>query len=687
MKKNTNCFEESKLKVCGGVIECRLEELGEITLEAIKNAADARYVIWKEKIEKYHYIGHGKLCGIQLRYLVKSEHYGWIGAMSFSSGAWRLEGRDKWIGWSEENRRKNLRRIICNSRFLIFPNVRVKNLASHILSRSLQQIGKDWEEKSGVKPALMETFVERGRYSGTCYKAANFQWVGETRGRGRQDSKHENGVAVKDIYVYPMQSNIQKELCAGQEPNAEAKAAEDWVEEEFERAELGDERLRRRLYEITRDFYGKPQASIPQSCRSKPRIKAAYRFMDNKGITMEKILKAHYHTTEQRLRKERTVLAVQDTTSLNYSPHPATENLGLIGYNKDKTIGLMVHDTMVFNLEGTPLGLLNVQCWSRDKKQYGKKHQRHQLPIEEKESKKWLISYQAAAEAQKRNPKTVIVSVGDREADIYELFEVALKNPKGPRLLIRAVQNRVLSNEQGHVWDYIEKKPVGGIQCIKVPRKAKQPTREAKLAIRFGEVELKPPRLKKEKENIKVWAILVREENAPESVRPLEWMLYTTTSVNTFEEAVEKLEWYTKRWGIEVYHKTLKSGCKIEERQLGKAERIETCLAIDMVVAWRIYYLTKLGRETPDMPCSVFFEESEWKALVVFKTKNSVAPTQPPKLRDAIRMVASLGGFLGRKSDGEPGTKTLWLGLQRLDDITDTWKIFNKIYATNSGTS
>ena len=675
MKKNINCF-------VGERIECRLKELGEITLEAIENAADDRYEIWKEKIEKYHYIGHGKLCGIQLRYLVRSEHYGWIGAMSFSSGAWRLEGRDKWIGWSEKNRNENLRRVICNSRFLIFPNVRVKNLASHILSRSVQQIGKDWEEKSGVEPVLMETFVEKGRYLGTCYKAANFQWVGETRGRGRQDRRHEHRVPVKDIYVYPMKDNIQEELCVGQDPNTELNAPEDWVEEELEKAELGDERLRKRLYEIVRDFYGKPQASIPQACRSRARTKAAYRFMDNKEITMEKILKAHYDTTVQRLRKEKTVLAVQDTTSLNYSAHPATENLGPIGYNKDKTIGLMVHDTMVFNLEGTPLGLLNVQCWRRDKKKYGKKHRRHKLSIEEKESKKWLISYQAAAEAQKQNPKTVIVSVGDREADIYELFEMALKNPKGPKLLIRAAQDRIVSTEQEHVWDYMQEKIVSGKQYIKVPRKAKQPARDAELTIRFGEVELKPPCLKKE--NIKVWAILAREENAPESMQPLEWLLYATMPVNTFEEAVEKLAWYTKRWGIEIYHKTLKSGCKIEERQLGQAERIETCLAIDMVIAWRIYYLTKLGRETPDIPCSVFFEESEWKALVVFKTKNPVAPTQPPNLREAIRMIASLGGFLGRKSDGEPGTKTLWLGLQSLDNITETWKIFNKIYDADS---
>jgi len=189
-------------------------------------------------------------------------------------------------------------------------------------------------------------------------------------------------------------------------------------------------------------------------------------------------------------------------------------------------------------------------------------------------------------------------------------------------------------------------------------------------------VELKAPAGKQVKGNIKVWAILAQEENAPESVTPLKWMLLTTIPVNTFEESVEKLQWYTKRWGIEVYHKTLKSGCQIEQRQLGNADRIEACLAIDMVVAWRIYYLTKLGREVPDVPCTVFFEEAEWKALVAYKTKSPIAPSNPPSLREAVRMVASLGGFLGRKGDGEPGTKTLWLGIQRLDDMTAMWKVF-----------
>lgn len=658
-------------------IECRLEELGEIELVRVYNSRDEKYPHWKAMIERYHYLGQGTLYGKQMRYLVRSEKYGLIGALSFSSPAWRLRAREEWIGWNEENRLRYLNRIVCNSRFLIAPWVKVKNLASRVLSKSVRQMERDWAEQNGVAPVLVETFVEKGRFLGTCYQAANFQHVGTTQGRGRQDAGNEYRLPVKDIYLYPLYSDARKRLCEGQAKEAvEVRGSCDWAEEEFGNANLGDLRLTIRLREMVRDFYANPRANIPQACQSRARTKAAYRFLDNKASTMETILSSHYQSTVNRIREEEVVLAIQDTTSLNYSLHPATENLGPMSSRGEEVIGLMVHDTMAFNREGTPLGLMNVQCWARDKENYGKKHQRHKLPIEEKESNKWLVSFRSAAEIQKQCPKTVIVSVGDREADIYELFELAMGGTGNPKLLVRAEHNRSLFHEQERLWGYINSRSVSGIQRIRIPRKGNQPSREAELAIRYGAVELKAPPGKRAKCPLKVYAILAVEENAPESATPLKWMLLTTIPVDTFEESVEKLEWYARRWGIEVYHKTLKSGCQIEQRQLGNADRIEACLAIDMVVAWRIYYLTKLGREVPDVPCTVFFEEAEWKALVAYKTQNPTPPSNPPSLREAVRMVAGLGGFLGRKGDGEPGTKTLWLGIQRLDDMTAMWKVF-----------
>jgi hypothetical protein len=333
-------------------------------------------------------------------------------------------------------------------------------------------------------------------------------------------------------------------------------------------------------------------------------------------------------------------------------------------------VGLLLHDTMAFTEDGTPLGLLDAQCWARDPKDKGKSQRRKQLPIEQKESVKWLKSYRATADVQKLCPETMLVSVGDRESDIYELFLEACKDPKGPKLLVRCDQSHNRKVDELHLWERMCNEPVAGYQKVLVPRKGSRPARDAKLEVRYAKLTLTPPRSKDYKP-VTVWIVWAREIDYDAEVKtPLDWMLLSTVEVSTFEQAIERLQWYTKRWGIEVYHRTLKSGCKIKDRRLGTADRLEACLAIDMVVAWRIYHLTKLGRETPAFPCTVFFEEAEWKALYIFKNKTPQLPEKEPTLREVMRMTASLGGFLGRKGDGEPGTITLWRGLQRLEDIT-----------------
>ena len=680
--KHQSASKEKAGKLEREAIECELPELGEIKIIKVSNRFSKSHQTWKEMMNRYHYLGSGSLCGYQMRYLIESERYGYIGGLAFSSSAWRLESRDKWIGWDEERRLEGLSKVVGNSRFLIVPYVRVKNLASYALSQSIRQMEEDWYEQYKIRPVLLETFVERERFHGGCYRASNWEHIGSTKGRGRQDKGNEYGEPIKDVYVYCLDKDFREELCKGMpEKVVGREEAVDWAEEEFCMAELGDNRRVERLITIARDFYARPQANIPQACGSRAKTKAAYRFLESESATMEKIQKSHHEATVNRIGKEKIVLAVQDTTTLNYSTHPATADLGLIGSKAGGPVGLMVHDTMSFNVEGTPLGVIDVQCWARDPADFGKKHLRHQLGIEQKESNKWLKSFNAATEVQRRCPETTVVSVGDREADIYELFHLALRKAANPKLLVRAEHNRLIADGQGHLYEYLQTKEVAGVQTVRVPRKQNQPAREAKLEIRCAEVTLRPPQGKEQLGELTIGAVLARETEVPHGVEALEWMLLTTCEVKTFEQAVEKLQWYCIRWGIEIYHRVLKSGCRIEQRQLGSAERIETCLAIDMVVAWRIYHLTKLGREMPNTSCTVFFEDAEWKALVAYKTQNPIPPENPPTLREAIHMVASLGGFLGRKCDGEPGTQTLWLGLQRLDDITEMWKISMSVLA------
>jgi len=222
----------------------------------------------------------------------------------------------------------------------------------------------------------------------------------------------------------------------------------------------------------------------------------------------------------------------------------------------------------------------------------------------------------------------------------------------------------------------MQEQDVAGKLKIQIPRRKEPAPQATWLDISYSEVDISPPTTSDYKNSITLWAVYVREHNTTSDYEPIEWMLLTTFPVKCFQVAQKIVEWYSGRWGIEVYHKTLKSGCKIEERQLGKAKRLKACLGVDMVVAWRIYYLTMLGREVPQSPCTAFFDDVEWKALCCYINRKPIPPKEPPTLSKAINMVGRLGGYLGRESDSPPGIKVLWRGLQKLDIVTETYKIF-----------
>jgi hypothetical protein len=661
------------------LIDGSLAELGELKVASVTRFERELNEAWK-RLMAHHYLGPGPLVGAQIRYLIGSER-GWVGALAFSAAAWHVAARDEWIGWSERARKANLRYVVSNSRFLIPPWVTVPSLGSKVLSLCVGRLRQDWFERYGYEPVLLETFVDRERFRGTCYRAANWEHLGATQGRGRQDRGRTCSQSVKDIYALPLskrfRSVLREEPAYVPQPRVEAPV--DWAEEEFGGAEFGDERLSKRLVELTRDFYARPQASVPQACDSRARTKAAYRWLSHPMINLQAVLQPHYEATTRRICEQSIVLAVQDTTSFNYGAHVATAGLGPIGSTFSGgpgPQGIMLHDTMAFTADGLPLGLVDVQAWARDPKEVGKKHKRHQRPIEQKESAKWLHSFKAASAVQAACPSTKVVSVGDREADIHELFALAVAQPKGAQLLVRAEHDRLVKDGNGRLFTHMHQQPIAAERIVDVPRTKKSKARRAQLEIRFAAVRLSPPLKKAKLEPIDLWAVLASEVDAPDDVSPLEWMLLTTIEVTTPEDAFEKLDWYAKRWGIEVFHKTVKSGCRIEERQLATEPRLENCLAIDLVVAWRILHLTMLGRQDPDQPCTAFFEEHEWKAVIAFTRGPEDIPETAPSLREVTRIVAGLGGFLGRKGDGEPGVKSLWIGLQRLDTVSASWLAF-----------
>jgi Transposase DNA-binding/Transposase Tn5 dimerisation domain len=446
-----------------------------------------------------------------------------------------------------------------------------------------------------------------------------------------------------------------------------------WAVTEFSEAELGDIRRTTRLVELAHVLAQHPTATLPEACGDDAMLKAAYRFFANDAIEPQAVLLSHIEATYGRLATVPVVLAVQDTTEVDWTAHPATKGLGPLGHPACQ--GLLVHSTLAFTPERVPLGLVAQQVWARDPDDVGKRARRKQLPISQKESQKWLTSLEAVVSAHAECPQTCFVSMGDREADVYDLL--AAPRPAGVELLIRASWDRCVSAPQRYVWATVEAQPIVAQLRLQVPRRGAQPSREATLSVRFCPLTLSPPRHRQAEglPEVVLWAVQVREVEPPAEGQPIEWLLLTTVAVDSVEDARERVQWYACRWGIEVWHRILKSGCHIEARQLATDERLERCLTLYSVIAWRVFYAIMLARAVPEISCDVLLAIEEWQALYCAIHHCPIPPASPPSLGEAVRWIAQLGGFVGRRRRDQPGAETLWRGLQHLTDLTKMYRI------------
>jgi hypothetical protein len=452
------------------------------------------------------------------------------------------------------------------------------------------------------------------------------------------------------------------------------KLDEPWALEEFAHIELNDARLNRRCQELAVALGQQPQAPINQACEDWADTKAAYRFFDNPNATPGRVHAPHQDRTVERLSRHRRVLAVQDTTFFNYTHHPQTAGLGMIGNKKQQQRGFGMHSTLAMTPAGTPLGLLTQAFFTRPLDEPAHQpNELRRLPIEEKESYKWLQAFEQTL--QLAPPGVEVVTVCDREADIYEMFTMAQR--KQAKLLIRASADRSLADDEvSKLWSKVEQQAVAGQLTVHIAQNQQQPARQATVSVRFTQVKLKPPWRPNQQKLpvVTLNAILVREENPPAEVEdPIEWLLLTNLSVTTFDEAVQLIQWYCCRWQIEVYHKVIKSGCTVEECRLETADRLQTYVALMSVIAWRLHWLTYINRTQPDLPCTAVLTATEWQALYMRLHHTAALPETPPTVRQAVRWMAQLGGFLGRKHDGQPGVTVIWRGWQRLQDLAATW--------------
>lgn len=456
-----------------------------------------------------------------------------------------------------------------------------------------------------------------------------------------------------------------------------------WMNDVGARLELGDARLKERFARLVEAFVERPTASIPEACGRWAATQAAYRFFDNDAVVPDTLREVMAQATAARAQGRAVVLAVQDTTSFDYTSHTDTSGLGPLENPQHR--GLFAHSTLAVDPDdGVPLGIVGQQVWARDSQVVGKRQARKAVPIEAKESKRWLVGLQ---ETEARLSTVArVVTVADREADIYELFALA-SHLKG-EWLIRARHDRRVQAEFGHLLATVEQAPVCARTQVELVRTNKREARRATLEVRRAQVTLLPPQRAVKVirqwwaehpqtahlapaplEPLTVGVVLAREVDAPADAEPVEWLLLTSLPNATVDDALLCIAYYRLRWLVERYHFVLKSGCLIERLQLESAERLQRALVVYSEVAWRLLWLTYEARVCPEAPCSVVFDEPAWQLIVLADCPTATVPLTPPDLRTAVRKVAMLGGFLGRKGDGEPGVKTLWRGLRRLNDM------------------
>ena len=449
-----------------------------------------------------------------------------------------------------------------------------------------------------------------------------------------------------------------------------------WVADELGDVSLGDARLDWRLLDSGAKLAARPSASVNEACDEWADTKATYNLFGNQKTTPEQILKPHQQRTRERMAGHARYLVVHDTSFLDYSQHPQTEGLGPIGTSEQPGLGLLMHSSLAVTLDGLPLGVLSQQLWARDEAaRQLTPDERRQLPIAEKESNKWLVGLRQS-EADKPDG-TQLIHVGDSEADVFELFAEA-KQLKTD-LLVRAGQNRALAEpEVGLLWEVLRNQPAAGELQVQVRARPGRAAREATVAVRFTSLSLKPPkRLRASHKPLALYGLLVEEVDPPADADPLGWLLLTTVPVCDFDQAVERIRWYGLRWRIEILHKILKSGCRIEHAQLTKAQRLQPLIALYTIIAWHLFWLTHLARTDPDAPATACLAEHELQALYHFVHQRPLPPDHCPTVQEAVNWIAQLGGFLARKHDGQPGPTVLWRGWQRLQDIAQAYLAFH----------
>lgn len=427
--------------------------------------------------------------------------------------------------------------------------------------------------------------------------------------------------------------------------------------------ELGDSRRNERAVAVGAAIAAHPDWSLPEQMEGWNELRAAYRLFNKADVSHQRLSQPHWQQTQAQVQASPSdvVLFIQDTTELDYSSHSQTTGLGVIG--KGTTQGLLVHSCLaVIPRPENPdiLGLAGQQVWARaatpTRQGSGSKRTAART-----EGDKWAEIVEAIGPAPAQGPQ-LWVSVGDRESDVFSYFRRCRE--QNWHSLVRVSQNRVITTEtqaQSHLKCYARSLPAQAHKTLSLRGRNGEPKRTVALNLAWAPVTIHPPKTGPERKSSPQSAWCIRcWEDAPNG---LEWILLTTVDPALYSPQVQ-VEWYADRWLIEEYHKCLKTGCQVQQRQLETAAGLMNLLGFLAIVSVRLLQLRTLSRLEPDTPAEQVIPPLLLKIvrarLGLFSTQFSLA--------QFWQAVARLGGFIGRKSDGQPGWQTLWKGWIRLQD-------------------
>lgn len=455
---------------------------------------------------------------------------------------------------------------------------------------------------------------------------------------------------------------------------------ENWVIQELESLNVGDARLERRVKHILSVLSRSPKESIPVSCRTWSETKAAYRCFSSEKVSTDKIMAPHKDKIIERTRQVKLALVLQDTTELNYSGQKQKQGVGPRRHENERD--LFIHPQLVVSDSGVCFGVYDDYQWFRSELKTQRQSRKeitneslHKKHISEKETGRWVKGYKKATELASFCPDTHIISVSDREGDIFDLFECA-KNERELKAdwLVRMKSiNRVILNKSGKrdsllLNERVMQLPPQQIIEFTLPEGRGQSSRQVQQELRIARLTLHPPTGRRGKlrcSPVTVTILLAKEINEPINSKPLTWWIMSSIPPEKLTEPAQLIQWYLLRWQIEIFFKILKSGCQVEKLQLETFERTRNCLALYLIIAWRILYLSSLYKTAPMEPCNLIFEKKEFECLWIL-IENTPPPETVPDIKTAILMLAKLGGYLARKNDDPPGPKAIWSGLTRL---------------------